>query len=224
MKQLDILEHTFDKRITCPVCSSKFEIKCVKSKSPRILSKDSDFFIRYKSINPYFYDVWICNSCGYSAMKVDFPKIKSYQKDLVLKNITSKWKPRIYPDVMTEELAIEKYKLALITALSMEKQNSTIGMILIKISWMYRLLNNNLEELKYLSQALTAFENAYINENFPMYGLDRDSLTYLIGDLNRRLNNNDIALQWYSKVITTIGASYRVKELARTGKDSIKGN
>ena len=157
-------------------------------------------------------------------MKVDFLKIKGYQKDLVLKNITSKWKPRIYPDIMTEELAIEKYKLALITALSMEKQNSTIGMILLKISWMYRLLNNTQEELKYLSQALTAFENAYINENFPMYGLDRDSLTYLIGDLNRRLNNNDKALQWYSKVITTIGASYRVKELARTGKDLIKGN
>ena len=105
---------------------------------------------------------------------------------------------------MTEELAIEKYKLTLITALSIEKPNSTIGMILIKISWMYRLLNNNIEELKYLSQALTTFENAYINENFPMYGLNRDSLTYLIVDLNRRLNYNDTALQWYSKVITTI--------------------
>lgn len=125
---------------------------------------------------------------------------------------------------MTEELAIEKYKLTLITALSIENPNSTIGMILIKISWMYRLLNNNIEELKYLSQALTTFENAYINENFPMYGLTRDSLTYLIGDLNRRLNYNDTALQWFSKVITTIGTSYRVKELDRTGTDLIKGN
>lgn len=157
-------------------------------------------------------------------MKVDFLKIKDYQKDLVFKKIASKWKPRIYLDIMTEELAIEKYKLALITALSIEKPNSTIGMILIKISWMYRLLNNNIEELKYLSQALTTFENAYINENFPMYGLNRDSLTYLIGDLNRRFNYNDTALQWYSKVMTTIGASYRVKELARTGTDLIKGN
>lgn len=157
-------------------------------------------------------------------MKVDFLKIKDYQKDLVFKKIASKWKPRIYLDIMTEELAIEKYKLALITALSIEKPNSTIGMILIKISWMYRLLNNNIEELKYLSQALTTFENAYINENFPMYGLNRDSLTYLIGDLNRRFNYNDTSLQWYSKVITTIGASYRVKELARTGTDLIKGN
>lgn len=157
-------------------------------------------------------------------MKVDFLKIKDYQKDLVFKKIASKWKPRIYLDIMTEELAIEKYKLALITALSIEKPNSTIGMILIKISWMYRLLNNNIEELKYLSQALTTFENAYINENFPMYGLNRDSLTYLIGDLNRRLNYNDTSLQWYSEVITTIGASYRVKELARTGTDLIKGN
>lgn len=157
-------------------------------------------------------------------MKVDFLKIKDYQKDLVFKKIASKWKPRIYLDIMTEELAIEKYKLAFITALSIEKPNSTIGMILIKISWMYRLLNNNIEELKYLSQALTTFENAYINESFPMYGLNRDSLTYLIGDLNRRLNYNDTSLQWYSEVMTTIGASYRVKELARTGTDLIKGN
>lgn len=55
-----------------------------------------------------------------------------------------------------------------------------------------------------------------------MYGLNRDSLTYLIGDLNRRFNYNDTALQWYSKVMTTIGASYGVKELARTGTDLIK--
>lgn len=68
-------------------------------------------------------------------MKVDFLKIKDYQKDLVFKKIASKWKPRIYLDIMTEELAIEKYKLALITALSIEKPNSTIGMILIKISF-----------------------------------------------------------------------------------------
>ena len=57
-----------------------------------------------------------------------------------------------------------------------------------------------------------------------MYGLNRDSLTYLIGDLNRRLNYNDTALQWFSKVITTIGTSYRVKELDRTGTNLIKGN
>lgn len=57
-----------------------------------------------------------------------------------------------------------------------------------------------------------------------MYGLNRDSLTYLIGDLNRRFNYNDTALQWYSKVMTTIGASYGVKELARTGTDLIKAN
>lgn len=222
MNSNNVLEHTFDKKVICPICANEFTTKAVKSKSPRISSKDSDFLIRYSGINPYFYDVWVCNSCGYTAMKIDFTKVKGYQKDLVLNKITPKWKPREYPEIMTEEYAIEKYKLALITAIAMEKENSTIGMILLKISWMYRLLEDTENEKKYLSQALNALETAFINESFPMYGLERDSLTYLLGDLNRRLGKDEIALRWYSKVLTTLGASFRIKELARTGKDLIK--
>ena len=67
--------------VKCPICGKTFKTKAVKVNSPRIISKDSDFFIRYSVVNPYFYDVWICNSCGYAAMKSDFLKVKSYEKD-----------------------------------------------------------------------------------------------------------------------------------------------
>ena len=72
MNDTTILNHLFDKQVICPVCDSHFKAKTVKSKSPRIISKDSDFFIRYSVANPYFYDVLICNSCGYAAMRSDF--------------------------------------------------------------------------------------------------------------------------------------------------------
>ena len=72
MSEVDITTHIYDKEIICPVCNSKFNAKVVKVNSPRITSKDSDFFIRYRVVNPYFYDVWMCNSCGYSASEGRF--------------------------------------------------------------------------------------------------------------------------------------------------------
>ena len=87
---------------------------------------------------------------------------------------------------------------------------------------MFRLLNDNVSEMSFLRQALEGFRNAYQNEPFPIYGLQRDSLTYLIGDLNRRAGNEDEALLWLSKTIVNTNASHRVKEMARTIKDLIK--
>ncbi|CUU50599.1 DUF2225 domain-containing protein [Clostridium beijerinckii] len=222
MSDTSILNHLFDKQIICPVCNSHFKAKTVKSKSPRVISKDSDFFIRYSVVNPYFYDVLICNSCGYAAIRSDFEKLKLHKKELVLSNVTPKWKPREYPHILDEKLAIERYKLALLNAMLIDLPNSTKGMISLKIAWMYRLLDNSSQETLFLKQALEGFNTAYMTEIFPIYGLQRDSLMYLLGELNRRLGNNQDALQWYSKTIVNTNSSYKIKEMARVGKDLIK--
>lgn len=222
MNDTDILNHLFDKQVICPVCDSIFKTKTIKSKSPRVLSKDSDFFIRYSVANPYFYDVVICNSCGYAAMRLDFENIKTHKKELVLSNVTPKWKPRKYPDILDQKLAIERYKLALLNAVLIDLPDSTKGMISLKISWMNRLLDNSDQETLFLRQALEGFSNAYIKEIFPIYGLQRDSLMYLLGELNRKLGDYQNALLWYSRTIVSTNSSYKIKEMARIGKDLIK--
>jgi len=222
MNDTNILNHLFDKQVICPVCDSHFKTKTVKSKSPRVMAKDSDFFIRYSVANPYFYDVCICNSCGYAAMKSDFEKLKSHKKELVLSNVTPKWKPREYPDILDEKLAIERYKLALLNAVLINLPDSTKAMISLKIAWMHRLLDDTTQETLFLKQALEGFNDAYIKEILPIYGLQRDSLMYLLGELNRKLGNYQNSLLWYSKTIVSTNSSYKVKEMARIGKDSIK--
>jgi uncharacterized protein len=222
MNDNNILDHLFDKQVICPVCDSHFKTKTVKSKSPRVMAKDSDFFVRYSVASPYFYDVCICNSCGYAAMKSDFEKLKSHKRELVLSNVTPKWKPRQYPDILDEKLAIERYKLALLNAMLIDLPDSTKGMILLKIAWMNRLLDNSEQETQFLKQALEGFNNAYIKEIFPIYGLQRDSLMYLLGELNRKLGNYQDALLWFSRTIVSTNSSYKIKEMARIGKDSIK--
>ena len=164
----------------------------------------------------------ICNSCGYAAMKSDFEKLKSHKKELVLSNVTPKWKPREYPDILDEKLAIERYKLALLNAVLINLPDSTKAMISLKIAWMNRLLDDTTQETLFLRQALEGFNDAYIKEIFPIYGLQRDSLMYLLGELNRKLGNYQNALLWYSKTIVSTNSSYKIKEMARIGKDSIK--
>src|SRR5471030_569447 len=204
MNDINILNHLFDKQVICPVCDSHFKAATVKSKSPRIISKDSDFFVKYSVANPYFYDVLVCNSCGYAAMKSDFEKLKSHKKELVFSNVTPKWKPREYPIILDEKLAIERYKLALLNAVLINLPDSTKAMISLKIAWMNRLLDNSAQEILFLRQALEGFNSAYIQEPFPIYGLQRDSLMYLLGELNRKLGNNQDALVWFSKTISVL--------------------
>lgn len=215
-------KNIFLKQVTCPVCNNIFKTPTIKVNIPRVISKDSDFFIRYSIENPYFYDVWLCPNCGYAALKTDFPKIRKFQIELVKENITSKWVKRDYLLPFNEDIAIERYKLALLNSLLIESKSSTKAMICLKIAWMFRLLSDEANENIFLRQALVAFNDTYINERLPIYGLDRFSIMFLIGELNRRIGDDQTALRWFSDVITSIGAPQKIKEIARDGKDKIR--
>lgn len=217
---LDLL---YDVEVTCPVCGNKFKAKAVKTNASRIIKKDSDFCIHYDKINPYFYDVYLCNVCGYASMKADFFKIREKEKELVQNGISVKWHGRDYKDVYDVSTAIERYKLSLLNNVVMEAKASRKAMNCLKIAWMYRLINDKTNELLFLRQSLEGFTYAYEHEDFPLYStLDKYTTMYLIGELNRRLSSNDNALSWFSKVITSPGVNQKVKEMAIDQKDLMK--
>ena len=218
-KEMELL---YDRKIKCPVCEDTFLARSVKVSAPRMLKKDSDLFIRYSNINPYFYDVWICNICGYAAMKKDFPNIKNYQIESIREKISPRWRGRIYPQVYDVDIAIERYKLSLLNYVAMNSKHSNKAMNCLKIAWMYRLKGDEKNETEFLKQALEGLEYAYLEEGFPIYGMDRYTTMYLIGELSRRVGDFSKAMQWFSKVITTPSVSPKLKDLARDQKDLIR--
>jgi uncharacterized protein len=224
--ELSLLErqkvHIYDKETKCPVCEHTFKVRMVKSSSPRIQKKDGDFYIKYDVINPYFYDVWLCNYCGYSSMKADFAKVKGHQKALISAKITSKWNGKTYPEVYDVNIAIERYKLALYNSVVMEATSSRKAMNCLKIAWMYRLAEDRNNELLFLGQALEGFNDSFISESTPIYGMDHGTLMYLIGELYRRIDDFENANLWFSKLITTSNVDQKIKEMARTQRDLIK--
>ncbi|MCT8975838.1 DUF2225 domain-containing protein [Clostridium sp. CX1] len=212
----------YDRQVTCPVCESSFKARSVKTSAYRIEKQDSDFFIKYALINPYFYDVWVCSSCGYSAMKNDFSKIRNYQCDAIKEKITSRWTGKTYPEVYDINIAIERYKLSLLSYYVIEAKASKKAMNCLKLAWMYRILGDEANELTFIKQALEGFNDAFFNEDFPLYGMDKFTSMYLIGELNRRVGNDDEALNWFSKVVATPGASSKIKDKCRDQRDLIK--
>lgn len=212
----------YDKEVTCPVCGNIFKAKSIKTSSYRVMKKDSDLFIRYSIINPYFYDVWVCNECGYAAMKRDFNKIKSFQINSVKEGITPNWVPREYPEIYNIDIAIERFKLSLLNYVVIESASSKKGFNCLKLAWMYRLKNNYDKENLFLNQALESLKEAYSSEEFPIYGMDNYTTMYLIAELMRRTGSTEEALRWFSNVITCSGISSRLKNLARDQKDLIK--
>lgn len=219
-KSTDMTLLLYDKKETCPVCAQGFMSKAVKSNAPRVKSKDTDLFIRYNVINPYFYEVIVCPHCGYSALKSDFNNVRSYQKEKISGKVSTQWKGREYPELFDENIAIERYKLALLNAVIGELNNSTKAVICLKTAWMYRLLGKEQEEKEFLAKSLQGFLIAYENERTPIYGLDRFSLEYLIGEIYRRTGDFVNAKLWLGKVIIS-KADPKLKDKARDIRDLI---
>lgn len=221
-KKPEAKDYLYDKEVTCPVCGATFKTKAVKTSGYRALKKDSDFFTRYTLVNPYFYDIWLCNSCGYAAMKPDFEKIKESQIQQVLAKITKRWHGKNYPEEFDVNMAIERYKLALLNYVVIDAKASKKAFCCLKTAWMYRLLKDSDNELLFLNQALEGLTYAYMNEDFPINGMDKFATMYLIGELNRRTGKIEEANQWFSRLITSPNVNSRFKDMARDQRDLIK--
>ncbi|NLY43176.1 MAG: DUF2225 domain-containing protein [Clostridiaceae bacterium] len=212
------VEALFDRKLVCPVCDSNITVRSVKSSSIRILSRDSDFMIHYKEPNPMFYDVWVCPQCGYAAISAQFNNINDKQIKLIREKICSKWHPRTYPPVYDIDIAIERYKLALLSSIVKDGKISERALLCLKLAWLNRIKKDEKNEKKFMSQALKGFIKSYESEIFPIAGLDEPSLTYLIGELYRRLDDNTNALIWFGRVLSNTSAKNSIKDLAREQK------
>jgi len=69
--------------------SNKIEVTKVKSKDCVVASRDSDFCVYYESVNPLFYEVWVCEHCGYAALQERFENISPIEAKIVKENISS---------------------------------------------------------------------------------------------------------------------------------------
>lgn len=195
---MTVLEELYDKKVECPICEEEFKTKKVRASRLRILKRDEDFLSHYNVENPIKYNVFVCPNCGYANYHNRFNDIKRSQVELIKENITSKWKKRSFGEVRDLNEAIQTYKLALITSSFLKTSNLELGNLSLNLGWLYRLKDEEDEEIRFLTLARDKFIDAYNLESLLGTNMDDSKLSYLIGELSRRINDKENAKTWFS--------------------------
>ncbi|NLC06605.1 MAG: DUF2225 domain-containing protein [Syntrophomonadaceae bacterium] len=212
-------DYLFDRTVECPVCSSKVRVRAVRKSALRVVSRDSDSMVTYEGINPLFYDIFLCNTCGYAGTEKQFTqRLLKTQIDLIKQNISSRWRPKEYPRIYDADIAIERFKLALLNCVVRKAKNSDIALLCLKLGWVYRVKGDRENEVKYLTQAQVGFKEALAKESPPIAGMDGDSVEYIIGELARRIGDYKDALFWFGRVLGNTQARQSLKDKARDQK------
>lgn len=198
-------ENLYNTTVLCPVCESELVVTKVKTRGIKVLSRDSDFCVNYEGLNPLFYEIWVCDFCGYAAQKDEFDKITKNERIEILKTISYHWTKRSFAGERNVDNAIEVFKLALLNMQVRKTKASELSKILIRLAWLYRSKGDE-KEKEYLELALRCYTEIYEKERFPVDKLDEFTCIYMIAELNRRLGNYEDAVRWFSKIISASDA------------------
>ncbi|MGD8400385.1 MAG: DUF2225 domain-containing protein [Bacillota bacterium] len=191
--------------VTCPVCNRPFPVTKVRVGSYRIADRDSDFAINFEGVNPIFYEVFVCENCGYAALQDCFANIGPAGQKIIAATVTPYWRPKSYGGERTLDGALDTYKLALYCLQLLKAKASAIAQICMRIAWLYRWKGDP-REMEFLRFALDYYSDAYQFENFPIKNLDEPHCLYLIAELHRRVGNLVEAARWFNKLFSSPAA------------------
>lgn len=188
----------FQIKVNCIHCKNSFQTSRVRSSYKTGTTRDSDFCIHYKDVNPDFYVVRVCSLCGFAFSENFSDNMSQWQKRNFVSKVSEHWKKRDYGGERTWEDAVQTYKLALICGQIKEEKDRILAGLLHHIAWLYRYKADKEQENRFLKFALDAYIKVY---EFEETELNNARLMYLIGDLHRRLKNYSEAIKWFSRVV-----------------------
>lgn len=218
----DPMQYIYVKEYVCSVCDHTFMNPAVRKTKLRLLEVDTDLKRNYLTLDPTHYDVLICDRCGYAAMWTYFNRVSDKQIDLILQKIKPNYTPKTYDVPYTLKDAVERYKLALLCAVTKGSKASEKAMLCLKIAWIYRDMGDGANELLFLRNAFIGLKEAYEAESFPIASMDENTMQYMIGELARRVGEPKEAMRWISALVVRKNVPKNIKERAMNIKDMIR--
>lgn len=230
------------KSVQCPVCDNKFKMVAVKSGRLRRKEPDLDLRPRFYYIDTLKYDICACPNCGYTAMSRYFDKINGIQKKMIKENVCDKFHAQESLKVdglrtYDYDTAIDRYKLALYNSIVKKADVSEKAYTCLKISWLLKeqstLLTEEDEATKAKKaacekeaderyrQAYDGFVQAISSEEYPICGMDENTLDCLVAAMAYNLKIYDVASKMVSSVMTSRTASSKMKDWAYDLKENV---
>lgn len=220
---VELKDMIYSRKVSCPICKKNFTNMKVMESKLRVEEAHTDLFIKYKgNVHPLQYNAIVCPQCGYAALENNFNKILPRNHDIIKEKVSSKWAGKDYTGKRTLKESIICFKLALYCAELIKSKKVELAGMCLKIAWLYRIKENEEKnEAKFLKLSVELYEASYLSEDSDM---DEITLTYLMGELYRRLGEVDKATSWLSKVVANpyIKSNPKIEKLAREQWQEIK--
>lgn len=213
------IQPIYDKTIKCPICSSTYKTKKIRSRFIRTEKIDPDFFTHYKDreLNPSLYEVNVCPKCGYAFADTFSTSFSASAIENIKAKITANWKERDFSDKRTVKDAVETYKLAIVSGTIKREKSIVLAGVCLRLAWLYRILEEEEQEKRFIRLSLESYKNSYVETDFIGTQMTEMRLLYLIGELSRQSGERDEAVKYFSKVINHKNRSVETKlvEMAR---------
>lgn len=223
------VEPVWLKEIKCPACDNVFKTPRIRATALKVKSADSDFHKTYEGLRPLLYAITSCPACNYSARNDDFDKVTlEYHKEIIdLARVIKESKKAVaFPQVPAIDTgnAVKKHLLAITFYKHFKPENpNTIAGLHMHIAWIYREEGNSEKETEYLKHALEYYIKTYEKGLQIPEKIGEPGISYLIGEINRRLGDRNEAVKWFAKTIQhdLIGNFPHVENLARDAWEGI---
>ena len=183
-----------DVRLRCPVCEHKFTSREVVSTNG-FGGKRTDFHVRAAGEQPTQYLVHVCPRCGYAGRSESFGEDASLSSDVV-ERVWSDLTPRLTGQTLTGS---EKLEFAARVAVWTGAGACELGDLFLRAAWCCVDEGDTEAERYFRRHAAASFENA-LSDWDGVDGSDRALLTYLIGELWRRIGDERRAGEWFDCV------------------------
>ena len=202
------LEAFYEKNLTCVYCGKPFTSRRVRSRFSIPFQVDSDFCPHFRAgnYNPHFYYVNVCPECGFAFSEEFSDQFPRGAKEVIGVQITSHWTKRNFGQVRDIHQALESYKLAILAGSLKQEKNAVLAGLCLRLAWLYRTENNSDQEMRFMSLALKAYEDSYVQSDFTGTSMSEINVLYMVGELSRRLGQYKKALTYFVKVIEHINA------------------
>ncbi len=216
------MDYLYAKNIYCPVCGKTFMNYITRKSRLRLFSTDLDLKPTHLYINANCYDVYLCTHCGYAALQTYFNRVTDKQIEILNQKIRPSYKSKKYIVPLSLGDAAQRYKMALLCALTIGAKAGVKAILCLKTAWIYRDMRDKENERLFLKNARDGLIKAFETESFPIGAMDEMTVMYMIGELSRRVGDFTTASRWISEVVTSKGVKPRMKDRAMESKDLIR--
>jgi uncharacterized protein len=183
--------------LRCPVCERRFLSQAVVSTNS-FGGKRTDFHERAAGTQPLPYLVHTCNRCGYTGAERDFSE-EAEVTPVLREHVWNELAPVVRRPPMVAMLGSEKYEAAAKVAEWQGLEPRHVADLLLRAAWCCVDEGDIEAERFFRRKAAWAFEEA-LNAWDGVAREERAVLTYLVGELWRRVGDGGSARDWFNRV------------------------